>query len=222
MKQQPKSKSRPLKFTQALASVNSFFANIGAFRKAFQKTPGRALLALGLLVIGLFGLWSKLPATPQKTAVDSAHKSRDVAPAKIEPPAVVTTSPPITNTATTFAIMTDDRSEQRLLSSKVTAETAQISAKTESTNVVQDSSINAKSTLLHASGGSKNFVTGTTFDGDQGSVGMERITATGDVSVRGSSVGFGPGGMVGFGPGSSLGFGPPEKSQSRLGQLPKV
>jgi len=98
-----------------------------------------------------------------------------------------------------FKMLTEDRSYQELVNSIVDVDLAQIIAKTESTNVLRDSSIKAGSTLLHASGNSKNYVDNTTFQGKEGSVKMDGITTQGNIVVSESSVGFGPGGAIIFG-----------------------
>lgn len=98
-----------------------------------------------------------------------------------------------------FKMLTEDRSYQELVRCVVVADLAQIVAKQDSTNVIEDSSIKASSTLLQATGNSKNFVRGTTFSGTEGSVRMDGITTKGNIHVTESSVGFGPGSALIFG-----------------------
>ena len=98
-----------------------------------------------------------------------------------------------------FVVLSEEGSYQEVVQSLITAETAAFVAKSGSTNAIENTTVNANSTLLHASGGSKNYVNATRFQGVAGSVGMQGITTSGDVRVSDSSLGFGVGGMVTFG-----------------------
>ena len=100
---------------------------------------------------------------------------------------------------TEWIMETENWSYQEVLNSFVEADFAAIIAKNNSTNVVENTEIKAKKTHLHAKDGSKNFIDKTKFSSSDGSVGMDGITTKGDISVQGSSVGFGTGGSLIFG-----------------------
>ncbi|MCL1047566.1 hypothetical protein L2737_19885 [Shewanella electrodiphila] len=98
-----------------------------------------------------------------------------------------------------FTVLTEDHSYQELRNSIVHADISAFVAKDGSTNVIQDSTVNSEKTHLHATGNSKNFVDGTTFQGNLGGVSMQGITTQGPISVQGSGIGFGAGGSISFG-----------------------
>ena len=98
-----------------------------------------------------------------------------------------------------FVLETTDHSYQQLVNSVVQAGRVFISATGASTNVLENTKVVSPTTHLHASGGSRNFVDGTTFTDGAGAVGMQGISTQGNIVVSGSSVGFGPGGVIAFG-----------------------
>lgn len=104
-----------------------------------------------------------------------------------------------TDDGTEWIMETESWSYQEVLNSFVEADFAAIIAKNNSTNVVENTEIKAKKTHLQAKDGSKNFIDKTKFSNSEGSVGMDGITTQGDISVQGSSVGFGAGGALIFG-----------------------
>ena len=46
----------------------------------------------------------------------------------------------------------------------------------------------------------------------KGSTALSKVQVTGNVTVGGGGIGFGPDGSISFGPGGSIGFGAPQKS----------
>lgn len=98
-----------------------------------------------------------------------------------------------------FTVLTEAHSYQELRNSIVHADISAFVAKDGSTNVIQDSTVNSEKTHLHATENSKNFVDGTTFQGNLGGVSMQGITTQGPISVQGSGIGFGAGGSISFG-----------------------
>ena len=98
-----------------------------------------------------------------------------------------------------FSVLTENRSYQELLNTIVHADISAFVARGNSTNVIENSTINSERTHLHANDNSKNYVHGTTFQGTDGAVSMQGITTQGPISVQGSSIGFGAGGSIMFG-----------------------
>ncbi|HHQ4763078.1 TPA: hypothetical protein ACSP8C_003484 [Aeromonas veronii] len=98
-----------------------------------------------------------------------------------------------------FVVDTTGSSYQQIVNSVIQAGRVFISAMGASTNVLENSKVVSPSTHLHASGGSRNFVNGTSFTDGSGTVGMQGITTQGNIHVSGSSVGFGPGSALIFG-----------------------
>jgi len=98
-----------------------------------------------------------------------------------------------------FSVLTEDNSYQELLNTIIHADISAFVAKNGSTNVIKNSTVNSDKTHLHATGNSKNFVDGTTFQGGNGAVSMQGITTQGPISVQGSGIGFGAGGSISFG-----------------------
>lgn len=98
-----------------------------------------------------------------------------------------------------FSVLTENQSYQELRSSIIHADISAFVAKDGSTNVIQDSTVNSERTHLLATGNSKNFVDGTTFQGAGGAVSMQGITTQGPISVHGSGIGFCAGGSITFG-----------------------
>ena len=115
---------------------------------------------------------------------------------------------------TVFAVLTENNSYQKIVNSLIKADTAKFSAHAGSTNVLTNSRVEAKQTLLHATDRSQNLVSGTTFHGTGGVVSMDNMSAEGPISMQGSLVGMGDGGILGFGPGGMLGFGPSTENVS--------
>ena len=105
----------------------------------------------------------------------------------------------LSNSQKEFSVLTEHQSYQEIRSSIIHADISAFVAKDGSTNVIQNSTVNAEKTHLHATGNSKNFVDGTTFQGSQGGVSMQGITTQGPISVQGSGIGFGAGGSISFG-----------------------
>ncbi len=105
----------------------------------------------------------------------------------------------LASTGSEFLVDTTGGSYQQIVNSVVHAGRVCISATSTSTNVLENTKILSPSTQLHASGGSRNFVDGTTFMDGAGTVGMQGISTQGDIRVGGNSVGFGPGGALIFG-----------------------
>lgn len=98
-----------------------------------------------------------------------------------------------------FSVLTENQSYQELRSSIIHADISAFVATGGSTNVIQDSTVNAERTYLHATDNSKNFIDRSTFQGSGGAVSMQGITTQGPISVQGSGIGFGAGGSISFG-----------------------
>jgi len=98
-----------------------------------------------------------------------------------------------------LSVLTENQSYQELHSSVIHADISAFVATGGSTNVIQDSTVNAKRTHLHATDNSRNFVDRSTFQGSGGAVSMQEITTQGPISVQGSGIGFGAGGSISFG-----------------------
>lgn len=98
-----------------------------------------------------------------------------------------------------FIAIAEEQSFQQIVSSLILAESAQFISRSGGTNVIENSTVHAQSTILHSSGGSKNFVSNTTFQGLSGAVSMQGITTLGNITVQGSSIGFGPNSAIAFG-----------------------
>jgi len=98
-----------------------------------------------------------------------------------------------------FISIVEDRSYQQIIHALVKAESAYFITRTGSTNSIENTTVNAERTVLHTSGGSKNFVNHTTFQGTGGAVSMHGISTQGNISVQGSSVGFGGNSALIFG-----------------------
>ena len=100
---------------------------------------------------------------------------------------------------TEWVLETENWSYQEILNSTVKADFAAIIARNKSSNVVENTEIRAIKTHLHASNKSQNFFDGTKFSGGKGSVGMNGITTKGDIEIKDSGIGLGPGGSLIFG-----------------------
>ncbi|WP_338919197.1 hypothetical protein V0M98_17400 [Pseudomonas silesiensis] len=98
-----------------------------------------------------------------------------------------------------FIVETEDRSYQELISTVIKTSQLSVSATNASVNVIEDSKIFSPRTRLHASGGSKNFVNRSEFSDGQNSISMQGISTRGNVELKGSSIGIGPGSSIGFG-----------------------
>lgn len=105
----------------------------------------------------------------------------------------------LATTGSEFVVDTTDGSYQQIVNSVVQAARVFISATSTSTNVLENTKFLSRSTHLHASGGSRNFVSGTTFTDGVGTVGMQGISTQGNIRVSGNSVGIGPGSALIFG-----------------------
>lgn len=98
-----------------------------------------------------------------------------------------------------FTAISEEGSFQSILNSLIVAESAVFSSRTGATTSIEGTTVHADRTLLHATGGSKNYINNSTFQGIGGSVGMQGISTQGNITVQGSSVGFGPGSSLVFG-----------------------
>ncbi|WP_341891349.1 hypothetical protein [Variovorax sp. YR752] len=98
-----------------------------------------------------------------------------------------------------FLAIAEDGGYQQFVNSLVMAESAYFIAKSGSTSTLENTTVSADRTVLHTTGGSKNFVDGTTFQGIGGSVSMHGMRTEGQVTVSGSGVGLGPGSALVFG-----------------------
>jgi hypothetical protein len=98
-----------------------------------------------------------------------------------------------------FVVDTTNNSYQQIVNSVIQAGKVLISAIGASTNVLENSQVISPSTHLHASGGSRNFVDGTTFTDGSGTVRMQGISTQGNIHVSGSSIGLASGGALIFG-----------------------
>lgn len=122
----------------------------------------------------------------------------------------------LANSDTEWEVLTKNWSFQAILNSLVDVDQASIAAINNSHNVVQNTRIHAKKTQLYADGNSSNIVDKSSFHGTDGSASMDALRTQGPISVEGSSVGFGPGGVIGFGPGGVLGLGPAQQRPTSL------
>lgn len=100
---------------------------------------------------------------------------------------------------TTWIVETEGWSYQSILNSIVEADFAQIIARNNSVNTIENSEIKAKKTHLHASNKSQNFVDKTKFTSPKGGVEMNGISTQGNIIVEGSGIGFGEGSAIIFG-----------------------
>lgn len=89
-----------------------------------------------------------------------------------------------------FVMETTNWSVQKLISQLIEVDWAAIIAENHSHNVLKGTKIKAKKTHLRANDHSSNILDGTEFSDGSGSVKMQGITQTGNVSVTGNSVGF--------------------------------
>jgi hypothetical protein len=118
-------------------------------------------------------------------------------------------------TGSEFLVDTSHYSSQTILNQLVEVDWAAISARGHSHNVLHNTRIRARRTHLVAHDHSTNLIDGAEFPGHDGSVEMRSLSQQGNISVSGSSVGFGEGGTLGFGEGGALLFGPPETISGR-------
>ena len=157
------------------------------------------------LRIELAQIWKQITAANQSLErIESVEKSiKTIADTLDRDPILLQASKKFANRLSEkqseFQMITEDHSYQELVRSIIIADIAQIIANQGSINSVEDSSIIASRTLLHASGGSRNFVRGTTFSGNEGSVLMDSITTRGSIIVQDSSIGLGEGSAIIFG-----------------------
>lgn len=106
-----------------------------------------------------------------------------------------------------WVVETEESSFQHIKNSKVDTDTAQIIAKQHSVNRIENTRINATKTHLYASGNSENQIDNTEFTNKKGSLNMDKISTSGDISVNGNSVGFGVDGSLSFSEGGKILFG---------------
>ena len=108
-----------------------------------------------------------------------------------------------------FRILTSNQSFQSIVNTLVVAERAVVEATGNSTNVLNGVQVRSGSTLLKATEGSANYVTGSTFGDATGSVTLQGVHTVGAVSMQGSSVGMNEGTSINLGEGSAILFGVP-------------
>ncbi|QYR52963.1 hypothetical protein [Lysobacter soyae] len=153
----------------------------------------------------LQGLWDKVVAL--NAAAQTAETVED---AVIEVARAVESSPELQQETRAllqqlgiqqkeFIAIAEDGSFQSILNSLVVAESAVFSSRSGATTSIEGATVQADRTLLHSTGGSKNYVSNSTFQGVGGSVGMQGISTQGNITVQGSSVGFGPNSSLSFG-----------------------
>lgn len=108
-----------------------------------------------------------------------------------------------------FQMLTEDHSYQALVNCIVEADFAQIVARNYSENLIENTSIEARQTHLHASGNSRNVINGAKFN----SKGLGKASFNGmacqqgDMLIGEVSVNGGVGGFMQFADGASLTFG---------------
>lgn len=100
---------------------------------------------------------------------------------------------------TEWIVETENWSYQSILNSIVEADFAQIIARDNSVNTIENTEIKAKKTHLHASNNSQNYVDKTKFTSNQGGVEMNGISTQGNIIVEGSGIGLGEGSALIFG-----------------------
>ncbi len=100
---------------------------------------------------------------------------------------------------TEWVVETENWSYQSILNSIVETDFAQIIARDNSVNTIENTEIKTKKTHLHASNNSQNFVDKTKFTSNQGGVEMNGISTQGNIIVEGSGIGFGEGSALIFG-----------------------
>lgn len=98
-----------------------------------------------------------------------------------------------------FVAISEEKSYHEFLNSVILAESAYFLTRSGSTTAIEDSNITTERTTLHSTGGSRNYVNNTTFQGLGGAVSMHDMSTQGSIRVEGSSVSFGPGGALIFG-----------------------
>ncbi len=103
-----------------------------------------------------------------------------------------------------FIAIAEENSFQNILNSLVAAESAVFSSRSGATTYIEGTRVQAERTLFHSTGGSKNYINNSTFEGLGGSVGMQSMSTEGNISVQGSSVGFGKNSSLIFGRSSFL------------------
>jgi hypothetical protein len=98
-----------------------------------------------------------------------------------------------------FIAISEEGSFQSILNSLVVAESAVFSSRSGGTTTIEGTEVHANRTLLHSTGGSKNYINNSTFQGIGGTVGMQGISTQGNITLQGSSVRFRPGSAMTFG-----------------------
>lgn len=99
-----------------------------------------------------------------------------------------------------FKVLTEQNSFQSIINSIIVAESSVFASHSGSTNSIEGTTVHSDQTLLHATGGSKNYISDSTFRGSSTAIGMHGITTTGDVSIKDKSIGLGSGSSINFGP----------------------
>lgn len=98
-----------------------------------------------------------------------------------------------------FVAISEEGSFQSFLNSLLMAESALFSSRSGGTTTIEGTKVHADRTQLHATGGSRNYINNSTFQGLGGSIGMQGMSTQGSISVQDSSVGFGSGSGLIFG-----------------------
>lgn len=86
----------------------------------------------------------------------------------------------------------------------ILAKDVQFIANRSSSNFLENSSVCADKTLLQATSGSRNFINNTTFQGENGSVSMNKINNRGSNTIQNSSIELEQGSSLIFGEDQSL------------------
>lgn len=105
----------------------------------------------------------------------------------------------LANTDSKFVINTSSQSYQQIVNSVIQAGEVLISAKKSSINIIENTEVHSPNTHLHASEGSRNYIDGSTFTDDKGTVGMKGISTQGNIQITGNSIGFSTNSVLNFG-----------------------
>lgn len=98
-----------------------------------------------------------------------------------------------------FKSISENGSLIHLSKSIIEADLSLFSATDGSRTNIQASEVKSHRTTVRATNNSQVWVDSTTFGTQSGSIGMQGIGITGNISMEGSSIGFGPGGSISFG-----------------------
>lgn len=159
--------------------------------KAFEAQ----LEALWAEISAANGLVGKLPTLEE--AIQEIAKTIEASPSLQTKSNLFIAS--LGNNQKEFSVLTENQSNQELRSSIIHADISAFIATGGSTNIIQDSTVNAERTHLHATDNSSNFVDRSIFQGSDGAVSMQKITTQGPISVQGSGISFGAGSSISFG-----------------------